>query len=98
MCHTTKKAQSTKRRIEKCANQENRERPEQRRTGPDRNHGRDPGPEPNRPREGGGQGDPARVRPHPWRRQTEPIFLRRLHASMHRTVSPTTKFRCDEPS
>jgi len=65
MCHTTKKAQSTKRRIQKCANQENRERPEQRRTGPDRNHGRDPGPKPNRPREGGGQGDPPRVRAHP---------------------------------
>jgi len=63
MCHTTKKVQSTKRRIQKCANQVNRERPEQRRTGHDRNHGRDPGPEPNRPREGGGQGDPPRVRP-----------------------------------
>ena len=58
MCHTTKKAQSTKRRIQKCANQENRERPEQRRTGPDRNHERYPGLEPNQPREGGGQGDP----------------------------------------
>jgi len=65
MCHTTKKAQSTKRRIEKCANQENRERPEQRRTRPDWNHRRDSGPEPNRPREGDGQGDPPRVRPHP---------------------------------
>ena len=64
MCHTTKKAQSTKRRIQKCANQENRERPKQRRTGPDRNHVRDPGPKPNRPREGSGQGDPPRVRVH----------------------------------
>ena len=64
MCHTTKKAQSTKRRIQKCANQENRERPEQRRTGPDRNHGRDLGPEPNRPCEGGVQGDPPKVRAH----------------------------------
>ena len=26
-----------------------------------------------------------------------PPFSRRLHATMHRTVSPTTKFRCDEP-
>jgi len=64
MCHTTKKVQSTKRRIQKCANQENRERREQRRTGPDCNHVRDSGLEPNRPREGGGQGDPPRVRPH----------------------------------
>ena len=65
MCHTTKKAQSTKRRIQKCVSQENRERPEQRRTGPDPNHGRDLGPEPNRPREGDRQGDPPRVRLHP---------------------------------
>jgi len=65
MCHTTKKAQITKRRIQKCTNQKNRERPEQRKTGPDRNHGRDLGPEPNRPREGGGQGDQPRVQAHP---------------------------------
>ena len=61
MCHTTKKAQSTKRRIQKYANQENRETPEQRRTGPDRIHGRDLGLEPNRPHEGGGQGDCGRT-------------------------------------
>ena len=65
MCHTTKKAQSIKRRIQKFSNQGNRERPEQRRTRPDRNHGSDPGPEPNQPHEGGGQGDPPRVRAHP---------------------------------
>ena len=65
MCHTTKKAQTTKRRIQKCANQENRERPEQGRSRPDRNHRRDLGPEPNRPLEGGAQGDPPRVRQHP---------------------------------
>ena len=65
MCHTTKKAQSTIRRIQKCTNQENRERPEQHRTRPGRNHGRDPGLEPNGPREGSGQGDPPMVRPHP---------------------------------
>ena len=64
MCHTTKKAQSTKRRIKKCANQENRERTEQHRTGSNLNHGRDLGPEPNPPREGGGQADP------PWCRRT----------------------------
>ena len=40
MSHTTKKAQSTKIRIQKCAIQENRERPEQSRTRPDRNHER----------------------------------------------------------
>jgi len=60
-----KKARSTKKRIQKCANQENRERPEQLRTRPDRNHGRDLGPETKRAREGGGQGDPPMVRPHP---------------------------------
>jgi len=28
----------------------------------------------------------------PWR-QIDPTFFRRLHGGMHRTVSPTTKFR-----
>ena len=33
------------------------------------------------------------VRAHPLWRQLGPTFFWRLHGGMHRTVSPTTKFR-----
>lgn len=33
------------------------------------------------------------LRAQPWWRQTGPTFLWRLHAAMHRTVSPPTKIR-----
>jgi hypothetical protein len=38
------------------------------------------------------------LRAQPWWRQTGPTFLWRLHAAMHRMVSPTTIFRSPEPS
>jgi len=72
--------------------------PPKHRTGSIRNHGKDQGPETNRPGERSVQGCPPMVRPllvmgaPPWR-QLGPTFFRQLHSDIHSTVSPTTKFK-----
>ena len=72
--------------------------PPKHRTGSIRNHGKDQGPETNHHAKAVARWalqwcDRTLVRAHPPWWQLGPTFSRRLHGGMHRTVSPTTKFR-----